>query len=134
MKRTDAYGSSGGLYKESPDPATRVTGEAMNNLQEEICNVIELSGGALNPASRRQMYDAIAGMVTALTRFQTDTFASGPGPFALTHPPRAGGLVIRLFDGYWQPAANLVITGSSAALGAGVDRNGFDSLTVIYAY
>lgn len=53
-------------------PATDLNAALFDNVQEEICNVIEGEGVALNPASRTQMRDVIRAMT------ETATVASDP--------------------------------------------------------
>ena len=52
MKRTDATGHASNLYTEgnpaSGIPATVVGAEEMNNIQEELCNVVEAAGITLD--------------------------------------------------------------------------------------
>ena len=58
----DLYGAGKDGFREgSPgvSPATIVTKEWLNSLQEEICTVIERSGGTLAVGSNDQLYDAI---------------------------------------------------------------------------
>ena len=50
MHRTEGANNVGGLYTEGP-PATTVTGDAMNAIQEEIAFVIESAGIALKTAA-----------------------------------------------------------------------------------
>lgn len=45
-------------------PATRVSAEFLNLVQEEICYVIEHNGGDLDRYSTTQLYDAILSMIT----------------------------------------------------------------------
>ena len=56
------------------------TGEFYNDVQEEICNVIEAAGGALDPAKRDQLSTAIAKLGgRAVSRIVTES-----GPVLLT--------------------------------------------------
>jgi hypothetical protein len=40
--------------------ATYVSPEWFNTIQEELCNLLELSGISLNPSSKRQLYDLLS--------------------------------------------------------------------------
>lgn len=58
MKRTTAAGSSGGLYVDysaGVQPGTLLWAEDRNNIQEEICNVIEAVGWSLDSTDKYQM-------------------------------------------------------------------------------
>jgi len=75
MRRAD---TPDGLYVVG-DPVTGEkgtrTGEFYNDVQEEICNVIEAAGIALNPAQRNQLLLAIA--VHSVGAVFTDIGGSG---------------------------------------------------------
>lgn len=61
MHRTEGENNDNGLYTEGP-PATCITADAMNSLQEEIAHVIEQAGINLLSArtdSRTQLWDAL---------------------------------------------------------------------------
>jgi len=58
MKRTTAAGSSGGLYVDysaGVQPGTLLWAEDRNNIQEEICNLIEAVGWSLDSTDKYQM-------------------------------------------------------------------------------
>ena len=63
MKRTDAAGHDSNRYTEGNPalgvPATVVGAEEMNNIQEEICNVIEAAGITLDELDEDQLLEAI---------------------------------------------------------------------------
>jgi hypothetical protein len=63
MKRTDADASVGGLYQPGNPatglPSTEVGTSEMNNIQEELCNLIEYAGITLNGADYFQLKQAI---------------------------------------------------------------------------
>lgn len=46
-------------------PATQQSADWFNAVQEELCNVIEGAGLAINPASRTQLSEAIVAMITS---------------------------------------------------------------------
>jgi len=46
-------------------PATIVRADALNHLQEELANVVELNGGTLDDEDFTQVYDAIVAMIAA---------------------------------------------------------------------
>lgn len=58
-------GFSGGVL--NVEPATVFTPDVANAWQEELANVIELSGHALDAGSKRQLYDAISGLIAQAT-------------------------------------------------------------------
>ena len=68
MFRTDAEGNvSGRYYEGNPalgEPATVVSADAMNSLQEEICNVIEGAGITLVKAEEDQLKAALNEIVS----------------------------------------------------------------------
>jgi len=69
MKRTDADGNVLNLFSDGNPGvgqlATVVDASILNAFQEEICNVIELSGGTLDENDYAQMYTAIVAIAGA---------------------------------------------------------------------
>ena len=67
MFRTDAEGNVSGLYTEGNPatgvPATVVSADAMNAIQEEICNIIESAGLTLSKTNDEQLKAAINSVV-----------------------------------------------------------------------
>jgi hypothetical protein len=85
MHRTEAPGAIGGLYAYNQ---TVIGSAALNAIQEELCNLIELNGGTLNyeaddeaGSGRRQIYDMIysGGMITddAIDELTFDIMSGG---------------------------------------------------------
>jgi hypothetical protein len=71
MKRIDSTGATvDGRFKITPAPATRVSYDWLNMVQDELCTVItDADGGnaALDPASTTQLLAAIQRIVTTAT-------------------------------------------------------------------
>jgi len=70
MDRTNAAGSTADHKftegnKAGGVPATVVSAEWLNNVQEEICNLIELNGVALDPNDQTQLFTLIASLLSA---------------------------------------------------------------------
>lgn len=69
MKRIDADGSVGGLFTDGNPgmgvPATVVDAEWLNDVQQEICTVIEGTGATLDGTIYTQLQTAILAMITA---------------------------------------------------------------------
>jgi hypothetical protein len=75
MKRVDAAGHVGNLFVEGDvgtgQPATVLDASWHNAVQEEIANVIENAGIALNPAEDDQLYQAIGTLIGQRTGFRS---------------------------------------------------------------
>lgn len=67
-KQADKFGTGKhGFSAGNPSggiPATYMSSEWCDNIQQEIVNVIEGAGGTINPASKTQLYQAIQAMIT----------------------------------------------------------------------
>lgn len=66
--------------------ATMVTARFMNAIQEELASIVELSGGALNPESYQQVYDAIVAIAAGAA-------GDGSGAVPTTRQLTVSGLV-----------------------------------------
>lgn len=65
MHRTEGANNVAGLYSAGPPPTT-ITADALNSIQEEICNVIEYSGQAIQTAAtdtRNQLLTALLALI-----------------------------------------------------------------------
>ncbi len=90
MKRTTAPGNDGNRYTEGNPtlgiPATTVGGDEMNNIQEEIANVIEGAGIALDQtgATEDQMLTAILSLITSGGTQGSVAIQNNAGPLDVT--------------------------------------------------
>lgn len=61
--REDLFGSGKAGFHDNADlsgqDATYLSPDWLNSIQEELCNILELSGVALNPESKRQLFDLL---------------------------------------------------------------------------
>jgi hypothetical protein len=76
-KATDLFGTGKPGYTDGIVglvPATVLNSSAVNPFQEEIANVIELSGGTLNGSNNHQMFDAIVARDTTVSSTLLATF------------------------------------------------------------
>jgi hypothetical protein len=147
MKRTTAVGNAGNLYTEgNPSlgvPATVVGASEMNNLQEELCHVVEAAGITLDGANTSQV---LAALLTLIQRggantsqleivnnqvapanfagllFDATYIAAVQIPFAIARATSAGGFVEngRVFLSYDQDALTWRISVTSSLDDAGV--------------
>lgn len=67
MHRIDGYGNQNGMFTEgnpsTGEPASQITDDWLNASQEELCNVIEYDGTALNKSDNTQLLGAIVKML-----------------------------------------------------------------------
>lgn len=90
MKRTTAPGNDGNRYTEGNPtlgiPATTVGGDEMNNIQEEIANVVEGAGIALDQtgATEDQMLTAILSLISTGGTQGSIAIDNAAGPLDVT--------------------------------------------------
>lgn len=94
--RPDLFGAGKAGFHDNADlpgqDATYLSPDWLNAIQEELCNLLELSGIAINPESKRQLFDLLItrkNLVNNLTTGGTDV--------ALT--AEAGKLFFNMFSG-----------------------------------
>jgi len=100
-KAVDLFGEGKHGYKDgnplSGDAPTQLNAAQFNHLQEEIANVIELTGGTLDPADYTQLYKAILRVVASVDisgRFLRIVAFPAAGTWPYTRSPDCrGGLV-----------------------------------------
>lgn len=80
MKRTEGAGHVNNRFVtedvQAGRPPTELTAEWFNDVQEEICSVIEAAGGEVNGESQQQLKDAIETLIATLTAAKTDKSAA----------------------------------------------------------
>lgn len=90
MQRIDSSGSINGRFSDGNpaigQAATLLTAKWHNDIQEEVCNVIEQMNIDLDPNDQSQLYQAILAMVTGAV-------GAGGGAVPTTRLVNAGGLV-----------------------------------------
>ncbi len=102
MHRIDDYGAVAGMWTEGDPgqaiPATKITDDWLNDMQEEIASFIEAAGIALVKGDRTQLRDAIDVFVAAeaSARASADTtHANLTNPHSATAAATASRLVLR---------------------------------------
>lgn len=91
-KQADKFGTGKhGFSAGNPSggiPATYVSPEWCDNVQQEIVNVIEGAGGTINPAQKNQLYQAIQAMISsnAANDYKASVRAATTAPINLAAP------------------------------------------------
>lgn len=85
MKRTTAEGSAAGLYVDknpaTSTPGTKRIAEDANNLQEEVCHVIEQLGLTLTGADQYQLAKSVVGLSHGVGELVFSEFEDAPGDY-----------------------------------------------------
>lgn len=110
----DRIDSPDGLFHEG-NPATgqkgtKVTDDFLNDVQEEICNVIEAAGIVLAPATRDQLLTAIQRLSgSAVTRIVSNSGNVLPSDSVLLADATAGPLILTLLSAAAANAGPLIV-------------------------
>lgn len=83
MKRTDALNNNGGQFQDGNTQTgvkgTKLDETWLNNVQEELCSVIENEGGTLDEGNQQQVWETIRNMVTPRGYLSGFELANGSG-------------------------------------------------------